>query len=263
MNDELQTDVSEDITTESQEEVTTPIEAESATAEQEVVKEKVTFSDEQQEILNGITADKTKKFREAERRAEAAEQKLREAEAKIPQAQAPTVPDMPDPLSDDDYEEKVVARDEAIRARASYDYQQQANQAQQQQAYQDAQTQHQQTQQARIDGFIGNAKKQGIAVSDLDRSIGTLVEHNLDPQLIGSITDEVNGPQVAIFLDKNPHLIESLKTANQLTIGGVYNDLVAKAGAASKKTVAPAPHESLSGAGAPAKQRGPKGATFE
>ena len=259
---ELQTDVVEEITPESHDESTIPTEAESAPAEPEAVKEKVTFSDEQQQILNGLVADKTRDFREAERRAEAAEQKLREAEAKIPQAQAPTIPDLPDPF-DDDFNERLAARDEAIKAKASYDYQQQAVQNQQQQAQQQQQQQHQQAQQARLDGLISNAKKQGIEIADLDRAMGTLVEHGLDSKLIGSIADEVNGSPVAIFLDKNPHLIESLKTASQFTVGAIYNDLVAKAGAANKKTVAPAPHESLNGAGAAKKRRGPVGATFK
>jgi hypothetical protein len=262
MTDELQTDVTEDVTTESHDEPTIQNEAESATAEQEVVKEKVTFSDEQQEILNGITADKTKKFREAERRAEAAEQRLREAEAKIPQAQAPTVPEMPDYL-DDDFNEKVKARDEAIKASAAYDYQQQASQARQQQAQQQQQQQAQQARHEKAQTFASNATKQGITQEQLQSAAVTIDSFNLRQDVVDAMLGDDQGGTMAIYLAKNPHVIEQLNGANVIQLGSVYNEIRTNAGAASKKTVAPPPHESLSGAGSPVKDDGPPGATFE
>ena len=125
--------------------------SESATEEQEVSTEaqeveqgKITFSDEQQEILNKEIGKKTAKIYEERQAREAAEQQLQELQARLqPNQEEITIPEMPDVnlYYDDEqtYLNKLSEREAAIQKKAEFDAQtsyieqQQAQQLRQQQ----------------------------------------------------------------------------------------------------------------------------------
>ena len=153
--------------------VNEPIEAEqaetpseSSTDSGENREEKVTFSAEQQKVIDDLAAKKTFKIREAEREAEQLRQQLQEVSAKLPQESRPEVPPIPDPY-DDDYEGKLQARDQALLKAAEYDVRQRVTQQQQIELQQQQQQQEQQKLVEKASAYTDNAQKKGIAVAQL------------------------------------------------------------------------------------------------
>ena len=86
-------------------------------------EKQVEFTEEQQRIFNEAVGKKVFKLREKEREAEELRRRLEELEARIPQQGRPVVPEAPDPfaLSDLEYKQKLVQRDQAIREAAAWE----------------------------------------------------------------------------------------------------------------------------------------------
>jgi hypothetical protein len=252
---------------EEQEETPDP-DSESATDSGNSTHEKqVEFTEEQQKVFNDAVGKKVFKLREKEREAEQLRRRLEELEAKIPQQGRPVVPESPDPfaLSDVEYRQKLVQRDQAIREAAAWEAQQQALQWQRQQAQFEQQQRQQERQQAEVVAYADRAKKLGVAAAELQEA-GTLVAgYGIDPALVEMILADDHGPLLTKYLAKNQLELERL-VQMPVTMAAVRlaTDLKSKAVAMKPKvTKTPDPLNQPRNSGVSPKPRGPSGATFE
>jgi hypothetical protein len=252
---------------EEQEETPDP-DSESATDSGNSTHEKqVEFTEEQQKVFNDAVGKKVFKLREKEREAEQLRRRLEELEAKIPQQGRPVVPESPDPfaLSDVEYRQKLVQRDQAIREAAAWEAQQQALQWQRQQAQFEQQQRQQERQQAEVVAYADRAKKLGVAAAELQEA-GTLVAgYGIDPALVEMILADDHGPLLTKYLAKNQLELERL-VQMPITMAAVRlaTDLKSKAVAMKPKvTKTPDPLNQPRNSGVSPKPRGPSGATFE
>lgn len=260
----------EPLETEDQEEQeeTPDSDSESATDSVNSTHEKqVEFTEEQQKVFNDAVGKKVFKLREKEREAETLRRRLEELEARIPQQGRPVVPESPDPfaLSDVEYRQKLVQRDQAIREAAAWEAQQQALQWQRQQAQFEQQQRQQERQQAEVVAYADRAKKLGVAAAELQEA-GTLVAgYGIDPALVEMILADDHGPLLTKYLAKNQLELERL-VQMPITMAAVRlaTDLKAKAVAMKPKvTKTPDPLNQPRNSGVSPKPRGPSGATFE
>ena len=260
----------EPLETEDQEEQeeTPDSDSESATDSVNSTHEKqVEFSEEQQKVFNDAVGKKVFKLREKERESEALRRRLEELEARIPQQGRPQVPESPDPfaLSDVEYRQKLVQRDQAIREAAAWEAQQQALQWQRQQAQFEQQQRQQERQQTEVMAYADRAKKLGVAAAELQEA-GTLVAgYGIDPALVEMILADDHGPLLTKYLAKNQLELERL-VQMPITMAAVRlaTDLKAKAVAMKPKvTKTPDPLNQPRNSGVSPKPRGPSGATFE
>lgn len=242
--------------------------AESATDSGNSTHEKpVEFTEEQQRIFNEAVGKKVFKLREKEREAEALRKRLEELEAKVPQQGRPVVPEAPDPfaLSDAEYRQKLVARDQAIREATAWEAQQQALLWQRQQAELEQQRRQQERQQEEVKAYADRAKKLGVAAEELQEA-GTLVAgYGIDPALVEMILADDHGPLLTKYLARNQLELERL-VQMPVTMAAVRlaTDLKAKAVAMKPKvTKTPDPLNQPRNAGISPKPKGPAGATFE
>lgn len=252
---------------EEQEETPDP-DSESATDSGNSTHEKqVEFTEEQQKVFNDAVGKKVFKLREKEREAEVLRRRLEELEARIPQQGRPVVPESPDPfaLSDVEYRQKLVQRDQAIREAAAWEAQQQALQWQRQQAQFEQQQRQQERQQTEVMAYADRAKKLGVAAAELQEA-GTLVAgYGIDPALVEMILADDHGPLLTKYLAKNQLELERL-VQMPVTMAAVRlaTDLKAKAVAMKPKvTKTPDPLNQPRNSGVSPKPRGPSGATFE
>ena len=227
----------------------------------------VEFTEEQQRIFNEAVGKKVFKLREKEREAEALRKRLEELEAKIPQQGRPAVPDAPDPfaLSDVEYRQKLVQRDQAIREAAAWEAQQQALQWQRQQADLERQRRQQERQQEEVRAYATRANKLGVSAQELQEA-GTLVAgYGIDAALVEMILNDDHGPLLTKYLAQNQLELERL-VQMPVTMAAVRiaTDVKSKAVAMKPKvTTAPDPLNAPRNAGISPKPKGPKGATFE
>lgn len=234
-----------------------PVESESA-------PEKVTFSEEQQKLVDDIAAKKTFKIREAERESDRLRQELAETKAKIPQEVRPNVPEMPDEFADN-REQLIASRDEAIRQSAVFDNNQ-TLQLQQQQA---ADLRVEQDRQAELNQVFTNyeaqAKKLGVDAQEQLAADNAVGQYGLSNEIILHIAKDDHGPLITAYLHKNPAALEAIRQLDSLS-AAAYIETQVKPNAAAlgnKQPTAPNPVETLNGKGIAPKERGPKGATYD
>ena len=223
---------------------------------------KPSFTEEQQKVVNDIASKKAFEVREARREAEALRKQLDEANARIPQPTRPNVPEV-DPYSDT-YASDLQKRDQAIRAQAQFD----ADQNTRTQQAETAKAQKEQAQREAMGNLVKaygeRATKLGINANELQAAENTVINYGIDPDVANFILSDEQGPLIVQYLAKNPLEMETLRGLSpQHAAIRIHSEVKQRAALLGNKTrTAPAPIESLSGSGVPSKQRGPKGATF-
>ena len=166
-----------------------------------------------QEAVNRRIAQKHKEAREAQERADRAEaelQRLRGAQSN--DDKEPVIPAFPDrfSLSDEEFEEALKARDEALRNHAAW----QGRLQQRVQAQTEAQN-------AQIKTFVENVNKDvesytkraesfGMTKSDLAQIGETIGAYNIPDQLVLEILKDEDGPLIAKFLSQSTNDLEKL-----------------------------------------------------
>lgn len=224
---------------------------------------KTQFTPEQQEIFNREIGKKTFKIREAERKAEELAAKLKEMESKLPQESRPEVPEMPNQF-DDDFEERVRLRDQAILQQAEYDAKQRLVTEQQQQAQYQQQQAEQQALMQKAEDYRQNALKRGVDMAELQAAGAQVSQFGLRDDVTQEILSDDMGPNITLYLAQNPQVMADLNSASPVRVGVLYEQIRANASGLNKQvTPPPEPVETLSGAGVPPKDRGPSGATYE
>ena len=207
-----------------------------------------------------------RKFRDEERRANALQQELDDLKSKqapVLPAEPITIPALPDSW-DENYEQKMQQRDDAIRqnasAQAAKSQREQANAITQQQTQREEVRRTQELQ----DTFTGNAKKLGVSDQALQQAQDTVVGYGISPEIATAVLQDSDGPLILQHLAANPMELYDLTTGNQFEAGQKWASIKSKSAALKpSKTNAPAPATKVSGSGSPPVKAGPKGATYE
>lgn len=218
--------------------------------------------DEAAELRKTI-AEKAFKEREARRRADELEKRLSELESKQSPSFDGVIPPMPDSF-DDDFVEKMKAREDAIARKAQADFaaiQQKEAEAEAQRKREREQFEKAQKTQAE---FRENASTLGVDQETLARAAQTVIDYGVTPDVEEAILADKNGPLMLQYLAANPLELADLIDANPLKAGMLLAEVKTKSlSLKAKPSSAPPPPDSLEGRGAPVRERGPKGATFE
>ena len=269
--DSYEYDSEEDVTTEEEvaetEDSVEEQDTESAPEAGENPEKHITFSEEQQRILDEAVGKKVFKLREKEREAEALKKRLEELEARIPEQRRPNVPDIPDPfaLSDEEYKRQLYQRDEALKQAIAYDQQQQMLKQQQQQLEQQRLQKQQEVLTEKVQSYSQRAVKLGIKAEELQAAGNTIAQFGIHDDVASYILEEDSGPLITTYLSKNLLELEKLRDMSPARAAVYIATTVKQKAAALKPKVnsAPDPLEQPHGAGTAPKPRGPQGATFE
>jgi len=173
------------------------------------------------------------------------EQEKRERAA----AQVGTIPPMPDPF-DDDFDDKVKARDQAIIANANYNAQNQAYLQQQQDSQQQAAQAKQEQIGKSVQDYTSKAVGLGIKQEELKAAGNTVAGYGLSDDLVMYILADSDGPLITKYLAANPRDGYQLASMSPYQAGSFLDGVKAKAGALKpKKTNVPNPATNLQGNG--------------
>ena len=217
--------------------------------------------DRQKEIRNKAFENRElKRVAEAERqKREKLEQEIREREAPV----RPDIPPMPNFLEDDDYDEKVALRDHLIAERAAYDRELQIQEQMRASQQQDENRKALEAQDARIKDYSKRASDLGVTESDLRLAGSVVASYEISDDVASHILDDEKGPQVTMYLSKNPEEIEKLNTMSA-TQAAIYIENTIKP-VATKATLerTPAPVDTPKGSGYPEEEEHLKYGTVE
>ena len=268
MTDELQTEESGATLN------TDPIKANEAKADTaESGAELATATDGQQDKANdGAQKAINKqhaKFREEERLKVAAQNDAKELREKLDAIEANkadvTIPPIPDPY-DDDFEEKVKARDKAITHRATQDAQKQVAIDQQSASAEAAKKAENERFQLLIDDYDKRIVTLGLDKTEVRAAGDKVMGYGIPFELVEHIADMDDGPLITTYLAENPILVDDLRHMTSMQAAVKINSDIKLAASAMKPQAssAPDPAETLSGRGAGEKQSAfLDGATFE
>lgn len=227
-------------------------------------EEKVTFSPEQQEIMNREIGKKTAKLREVERQAEEERQRIEQLQQKVAEYEAPVRPDIPPPPDpyDDDYEASQKARDAAIAQAAAFDARMEAVQAQNQKAMQDYQEAQSKKIIESVQTYAGRADKLGIKPDELQIAGNKVAAFGIQDDLAQHILNDEMGPNITMYLSDNVQELEAINGMTPLQAAAYIETNVKPK--ATREPVAPPPEppELVAGKGFQA-ERGPPGVQYE
>ena len=250
------------IETDGQVEDSTADSAPAAVEETEEVSELDKLRAEKAEAQKAV-AEKAFKEREARRRADDLESRLKELEAKNNTNFDGVIPEKPDQW-DEDFDQKMVAREEALKRQARAEY----AAAQQREAEAEAQRkrerdEYEQSQKVQAE-FKKNASELGVDQDVLARAAQSVIDYGVTPEIEDVILKDKHGALMLQHLAANPLDLSDLIEADQLSAGMLLAEVKQKSlSLKPKPSNAPPPPDSLDGRGVPSKDRGPSGATFE
>lgn len=231
--------------------------------------EKVTFSDEQQEVLNKAIGRKTHQLRSVERELEEERTKRQELESKLPAAVAPEIPDLPDKYdfdSDQDYYDAVRKRDDKIRQKVEFDSQQTLIQQHNQQLEQNALIEKQRKEQDATVELVTRAEKNGIKEQDLLAAANTVGQFRLNTDIAGVLVSDQDGDVMIMYLAENPVELDQISRMSTFEAARMIDTVVREKAQKLKSAPSNAPDPStiLKGKGGGERSDGLiEGATFE
>ena len=209
------------------------------------------------------------KYREEERKRIEIEKKLEDANSKLEKLEAEKsdveIPAIPDPY-DDDYEERLKIRDEAIRLNAMQEAQKVSVTAQQEAQKEVAQKAEQERFTTLVQGYNEQTVKLGLSPDEIRVAGDKVVEYGISVDVAEFILQQEDGPLITKYLADNPVILDDLRHMPPIQAALKINSEI-KAAASTLKPQAsttPDPAETLSGRGA-GEQVNPliKGVTFE
>ena len=164
-------------------------------------------------------------------------------------AQVGDIPPMPDAF-DDDADEKWRIRDEAIRAQATFNAQNNAyvqqQEANQQQAAQAKQVKIQES----MTSYSSKATELGIKQDELQAAGNAVANYGLSDDLVLHILGDSDGPLITKHLAANPQDGYQLAAMSPFDVGSFLDGIKTKASALKPKTSStPDPATNLSGNG--------------
>jgi hypothetical protein len=236
---------------------------------QDTEHKKVEFNADQQEVLDRIVAKKTFEKHEEKRKREELERKLAAYESQnVRQEQAPVVPDVPDQW-DENYEQKLRQREEALTKRGEWNARQafaakQAHEAEQQKA----QLKQQQLA-SDIEEYKKRAVQSGVSSEELAQAGQAVGAYIYSEDLAQAIIKDDRGALITKYLADNINELEHVSQLSQINplAAAMYiaENIKPKLSAMKPKTTqAPEPVDVIRGAGAQKKDKYHiDGATFE
>jgi hypothetical protein len=236
----------------------------------EEVQEKQTkpvFDEQQQQVFDKAIADKVYKLREKEREAEELKQRLQSLEQQIPKQERPSVPKEPDPyaLSDQEYQQQLRMRDEAIARQAAFDAQQRFQQQEAQRLQQERLMREQEALNEKVATYSQRAVQLGISNEELQAAGNAVASFGISDDVVNYILDDDLGPAITKYLSQNVTELDAIRAMSPAQAAVRIATHVRDKAAALKPKVnaAPDPVEQPAKAGVAPKARGPKGAIFE
>jgi hypothetical protein len=269
MTDELQNDANESgITLDNGDETTN---LESATAESGAELAPATGED-QSKTDDGVQKAINKqhaKFREQERRADELEKernvlkdKLEAAEAEKGDVEIPPIPDS----FDEDFEEKLKLRDEAVTQKARQDAAKESVLDQQTASKEAAKRAEDERFTVVVTNYNAQVTKLGLNAEEVRIAGDTVVQNGIDAQLAEYILGDKDGPLITQYLANNPVVQDELRNLPPIQAAMKIDSVIRPAASTMKPQAsnAPDPSDILEGRGA-GEQVNPliKGATFE
>lgn len=193
-------------------------------------------------------------------------ERLQQAEFDRQAAAVGNIPPMPDSF-DDDFDEKMKRRDDAIIAQANFNAQQDAHTQQQQYQQQQVQAQKQAELNQQMQSYNARATELGIKQDELQAAANVVGNLGLSDDLVMHILADSDGPLIVKHMAANQEIGFELAQMSPFLVGAKLNEIKANAAALKPKTTnAPAPTAKLSGNGVDkdaGKYQNIKGATFE
>jgi hypothetical protein len=230
---------------------------------------KIEFTAEQQELFNREIGKKTFKLREEQRQREELERRIAAYESQsVQQEHAPVVPDVPDQW-DENYEQKLRQREEALTKRGEWNARQafaakQAHEAEQQR------TQLKQQQLASdVEEYKKRAVQSGVSSEELAQAGQAVGAYIYSEDLAQAIIKDDRGALITKYLADNITELEHVSQLSQINplAAAMYiaENIKPKLSAMKPKTTqAPEPVDVIRGAGATKKDKyHVEGATFE
>lgn len=153
------------------------------------------------------------KAEQAKREAEEARRKAQELEEKLAKYEAkpePTIPDVPDPL-DDDFAERLRAREAAIAEKERWEAEQRQLQAERQRMAQERQHAEEQRRlqeaREREQSYVKRIESSGLAPEQVEQALAKVVqdhENYLPEPLRVALVEDSDSPLIAKYLADNP-----------------------------------------------------------
>jgi hypothetical protein len=254
----------EDVETEGQE---TGSDSSPDTEEAQEKQTKPVFDHRQQEAFDKAIAEKVFKLREKEREAEELKQRLSSLEQQMPKQERPNVPKEPDPyaLSDQEYQQQLRMRDEAIARQAAFDAQQRFQQQEAQRLQQEQAMKQQEALNEKVSTYSQRAVQLGITNEELQAAGNSVAAFGISDDVVNYILEDDLGPAITKYLSQNVTELDTIRSMSPAQAAVRIATHVREKAAALKPKVnaAPDPVNQPAKAGVAPKARGPKGAMFE
>lgn len=226
--------------------------AESAPAEEskEQIPEGFIKAEDAQKDINR----QHRKYRDEERarkkieaEAESLRKELEEFKAKSVDT---TIPPIPDPY-DDNYEEKIKARDEAIQRVTAHNAHQSQLEAAQESKKKEAEIAEQEAIAEKVRGFDSNIVQLGVNPIEVKKAADTVVDYGVSDALQDVLLEDEEGPLLVSYLAQNPVELSELNSMSTLQMFNHLNAIRPKAQLLKPKTSqAPDPGTQIEGGGA-------------
>lgn len=219
------------------------------------------FNEKQQAIFDEAMKRKTERLYKEKQRAEELERKVQELQSKIPQDQRPEVPPVPN-MYDPQYEQKLRAREDALRKQVEWDAREQQRTAALVQRQQEMEYQQAMVMQERVNTYAQRAQAAGIKPETLQQAgafVGSIIQN---PEIVSHILEDDAGPSITMYLGRNPQEAEAVAQMSP-TKAAIYLETKVKPKATNRKSPPPPPPTTLRGKGAAEEEDGPPGARYE
>lgn len=226
-----------------------------AEAEEKPSEQKVQFSPEQQEVLDKVIAEKTRKTYEERQRAEKLEKQLAELRQQVPQPQMPDVPPAPNPDDywgePEKYQQAIQERDAALLKRAEFDAQLRQREYLQAQQARQAQEEQLRKQEELSNNYLGKAKEYGIDQEQVVQDAAFVSSIVRNPEVQNFVASDEHGALITRHLARNPQEAEQIAgmTATQAAVY-IATQVKPKLSAQGNKSTTPKPAKHISGGGA-------------
>lgn len=203
-----------------------------------------------QDKVNARFGELTKKRREAERLAEERERENRELKQKLREQSEPKVPPMPDAdaLTPDEYETAVRKRDDAIRARAKWEAENQQA-AQENQSYEQQKAyQKQQEVVKTANTYNSRAKKLGVKPEELQQAAATISSIGIHDDVVMDILEREEGPLITKYLGDNVNQLIEISSMSPVKAAlYIERKVLPKVRKTKRKSKTPTPPSKVNG----------------
>lgn len=196
-----------------------------------------------------------KKFRDAERALNKAQQTADELAKKLEDIEAKSaeviIPDVPDPLSDT-FAEDVQKRDVAIERKAELKAQQEQTAEAKKREDEARVTREEEALKARVATFDTNMVTHGLNPAETKKAADTVISYGINTMFEDSLLEDPDGPLLVSYLADNPVELEEINSMTALQLAHRLDEIRPKASLLKPKTSdAPDPPVTVQGGGVP------------